>query len=118
MLNITIVGRLGSDPEVRETTGGHSVCNVNIAVTSQHGAEKRTTWLRLAIWGKRGVAFAQYHSKGGMAAVCGQLSCRKWQGDTGERESWEVDVQSWSFCGSASEQGAEKRAEADEPIPF
>lgn len=118
MINCTIVGRLGRDPELRQTPAGNSVCNVSIAVTSQHGAEKRTTWLRLSIWGKRGEAFAQYHSKGSMAAVCGSLSCRKWQGDTGERESWEVDVRDWSFCGSANQQGGNAPADTEGPIPF
>jgi len=104
MLSITAIGRLGKDPEVRTTKSGDTVCSVSLASTSKRGATEVTTWLRLNIWGKRGEAFAQYHKKGDQAIVAGDLSCRPWTDNEGnKRESWEIDVRDWTFAAKPKE---------------
>ena len=49
MINATIVGRLGKDPEVRDTSHG-SVCSVSVAADHGYGANKTTTWVKLSAW--------------------------------------------------------------------
>lgn len=118
MITVCVVGRLGRDPEVRTTRSGDSVVGVSVASTQKLGGEERTTWLRLTIWGKRGEAFAQYHSKGDLCAVTGSLSCRKWNKDGEERESWEVDVRDWTFAGGKRDRETGGGFSADEDVPF
>jgi single-strand DNA-binding protein len=100
VISATAIGNLVRDPETRQTQGG-SVTNVTVAVNRKRGGEESATFIRCAIWGKRGEAFAQYHSKGDKAALTGELYARKYTANDGaERESWEMDVQNFAFVGS------------------
>lgn len=112
--DLTILGRLGSEPEYNEKYG---VANVSVASTKtwkgDDGEKKESTvWFRAAIWGARGAAFARFHNKGdGVYFRNCELKpdIRVWTGDDGEpRASYEITVGSWEFVpgkggGSATE---------------
>lgn len=81
MKNITIAGNIGKDAVTRTTQGGDSVTGFSVAV-EERGADKRTVWFDVSLWGKRGSALAQYLTKGTRAAVSGDLSTREHDGRT------------------------------------
>ena len=54
MLNITAVGHLGKDPELRTTQSGQEITGFSLGVTTFSNGEKQTEWLVCSIWGKRG----------------------------------------------------------------
>ncbi len=97
---ITLIGRLGADPEVKSFQSGGKVCNLRLA-TSESWKDKdgnkqeRTEWHTVAIFGEglAGVA-ERYLRKGSQIYLEGQLRTRKWQDQAGaDRYSTEVVLQ-------------------------
>ena len=78
--NVTLVGRVGQDAEVRQM-GEWSVINFSVATSetySDRNGEKKesTQWHRCAYWVKS-TAVAQYLTKGKTVAVEGSIEYRK-----------------------------------------
>ena len=92
------IGRLGSDPEVRQLKGGSSVCNMRIACgekwKSKSGEQQeKTEWIPIVVWGKLAEICGQYLHKGSRIYISGKFATRKWQGQDGqERYTTEVVV--------------------------
>jgi len=100
--SITIIGRLGADPELRYTASGTAVCNLRIATnrTYMKDNEKQevTTWFKAVIWGKSGENAGRYLVKGQVALVSGSMENRKWKDSEGnERDSWEIHAYNVQF---------------------
>ena len=71
---ITIVGNLGSDPEMRYTPSGVPVTSFSVAVNRkvklQDGSlQDKTTWFRVTAWRQLAETCSQYLSKGRMVPV-------------------------------------------------
>lgn len=87
MLNeVTLIGRLGQDVELRHTGAGKAVCNLNLAVneqwTTRDGEQKeRTTWVRVSVWERQAEECAKQLSKGSMVCVRGKLQQEEFQKD-------------------------------------
>ncbi len=86
---ITIIGNLGSDPELRYTTNGDAVTSFSVATnrsyTTRDGESRQETeWFRVNVWGRSAEACNQYLEKGRLVYVEGGLSSRTWQGQDGE----------------------------------
>src|SRR5512137_377316 len=76
--NTQIIGRLGSDPEMRYAPSGQPVVNFSVATnrkfTNGDGQEvKETIWFRVAAWGKLAEACNIYLKKGSQVYVEGRL---------------------------------------------
>ena len=75
---ITLVGNLGSDPQLRYTPQEVAVCNFPLAVhkqwQSENGAKgEKTLWFRITAWGKQAELVNRYLSKGRRAMVVGEI---------------------------------------------
>ena len=75
--NLTLVGRLGRDPEMRYTPDGTPVCTFSVAVNrrwkSQEGQQvEETTWFRVSAWRKLAELCNEYLSKGRLVMVIGR----------------------------------------------
>lgn len=96
MLNkIVIMGRCGSDPELRKTPNGLDVSTVNLAVDrdfkDKGTGETATDWIPVVAWKNTAVFLAKYFTKGRMAVVEGRLQMRDWTDKEGnKRRSAEV----------------------------
>lgn len=76
--SVTVVGRLGRDPEMRYLPSGEPVTSFNIATdrvwNDKNGQkQKETTWFRVSVFGKQAEIANQYLSKGRMVLVEGRL---------------------------------------------
>ena len=95
MLNqITIMGRLTRDPELRRTQAGVSVCTFTVAVDrdfqSRDSQEKQTDFIDVVAWRQTAEFVSKYFAKGRMIVVDGSLQSRKWQDKNGQnRINWE-----------------------------
>ena len=105
MLNqITIMGRLTRDPELRRTGSGHAVASFSLAVDRDYvaeGAERETDFIDCVAW--RGTAdfVSKYFAKGRMAVVSGRLQIRSWKDADGKnRRAAEVLVDNMYFADS------------------
>ena len=91
MLNkVTLIGRLGADPEVRYMPTGGAVANISLATTfrwkdKQSGERKENTeWHRVVFFNRLAEIVGEYLKKGSQVYVEGRLQTRKWQGQDGQ----------------------------------
>ena len=80
---ITLVGHLGKDVELRTTENGQQVANFSMAVSEKRGNEEKTTWFRIAAWGKNADVANRFLKKGSACMVTGRLSAREYQTNAG-----------------------------------
>lgn len=76
--SLTVIGRLGRDPEMRYMPNGDPVTNFSVATdrvyNDRNGQKvKETTWFRISVFGKQAETVNQYLSKGKMVLVEGRL---------------------------------------------
>jgi single-strand DNA-binding protein len=71
MLQITAVGNLAADPELK-TIGDREVANFTLMVNKKVKGEDHTTVLRCAVWGPRAKVVGDYLTKGAQVTVTGQ----------------------------------------------
>lgn len=96
---ITIVGNLAGDPELRWTASGHAVANFTVAQTprtkNQQGefVDDETLWVRCSVWREMAENVAETLSKGTRVVVAGRLKARSFETKEGQqRTNWELDV--------------------------
>ncbi|MCX7097218.1 MAG: single-stranded DNA-binding protein [Methylococcales bacterium] len=90
MLNkVTLIGRLGADPEVRYMPSGGAVTNITLATNfrwkdKQTGEKKESTeWHRVVFFNRLAEVAGEYLKKGSQVYVEGRLQTRKWQDQNG-----------------------------------
>lgn len=110
MLNvIAIVGRLVSDPELRTTPAGQSVCSFRIACDRsyvQQGQERQADFIDIVAWRQQADFVSKYFQKGSMIAVEGRLQTRNYQDKNGNsRTAVEVAASNISFAGAKRQDG-------------
>ena len=86
---MTIIGNLGSEPEMRFTPSGKAVTSFSIATnwryTTAEGERKEDTeWFSVVAWGKLGEQCNQFLTKGRLVFVEGRLRLRTWEGQDGK----------------------------------
>lgn len=110
--NITIMGNITRDPELRRTQSGTSVLAMNIAVERDYkgkDGKKETDFIDCVFWGKTAEYAAKYFTKGRRVVVNGSLQSRKWTDkNNNNRISWEVQGSSIYFADSKQSNGSSK----------
>lgn len=86
--NVTILGNVGRDPEVKYAASGSAIVNVSVATSrkwkSQDGEKhEETEWHRITFFGKSAEIIGEYVRKGNRLFVTGYLKTRKWQDKDG-----------------------------------
>jgi len=103
---VTLIGRLGQDPEIRYTQSGNAVANATIATndywTDKQGEkQERTEWHSLVLWGKLADLAQSYLKKGSQVYVEGRLQTRDWEDQQGQKHyKTEVVVTTMQFLDS------------------
>ena len=101
---VSLVGNLGKDPEIRRTQDGRPIANLSVA-TSETWRDKatgerkeKTEWHRVVIFNEGLCKVAeQYLKKGAKIYVEGALQTRKWTDQSGvEKYSTEVVLQGFN----------------------
>ncbi len=96
---VILIGNLGQNPEIRYTSNGNTVTNLNLA-TSEIWKDKNTgekkekiEWHKVVLFGKLAEIAAEYLSKGSQIYIEGSLKTRKWQDKNGyDRYTTEIVV--------------------------
>jgi single-strand DNA-binding protein len=76
---VTLVGRVGGDPNVRYFESGSVVCNLTLAVNRRSRNAEQPDWFNLELWGKTAEVAASYVRKGSLIGVSGSLKLDQWQ---------------------------------------
>jgi single-strand DNA-binding protein len=89
--NITVVGNLTRDPELRYTTGGRAVANFGLAVNRRWQVngewQEQTSFFNVVAWAELGENVAASLTKGARALVTGRLEQRSYETNEGEKRS-------------------------------
>jgi single-strand DNA-binding protein len=91
LANVTIIGNLGKDAEVRATGKGDPIARFSVATTHGYGERKRSTWWSVTVFGKS-AEFAGQLRKGDRVCIVGDAFMDTWQGKDGERLTLSVDA--------------------------
>ena len=104
--NVTLMGRLVADPELRTTTTGKSVANFTIAVDRSYSknGNKETDFINIVAWENTADFVSKYFGKGSMIAIQGSIQTRNYEDKNGnKRTAFEVVAKEVSFCGGKNE---------------
>lgn len=114
---VMLIGNVGNDPEVRATSNGARVANLNLATSrTWNGAggdkQEKTEWHRCIFWNNRasggGLAdvVERYVRKGDRLYVEGSIEYRQWQDRDGQtRYTTEIRVREMVMLGSRGGSG-------------
>ena len=116
---VELLGRVGTDPEMKYTPNGTAVTNLRLATDRyRRDGEDTADWHNIVVWGKTGEAVNQYVQKGQRIYVAGRLVQNSWDGDDGQRRHrTEVHTQEVVFLDSnGNGNGASDDGEEDSPF--
>ena len=86
--HVTLLGRVGADPELHSTKSGTKVVQLRLATDRYaKSGQSETDWHSAVVWGKTAEAVARYVGKGDRVHVTGRLQQHSWQTDSNERRS-------------------------------
>jgi single-strand DNA-binding protein len=113
---VSLVGRLGKDPELKTVGEAMTVVNFNLAVKGR--GKDETFWLPCTLWGQQAQSLAQYCTKGTKIGVSGSLRQRKYTTNSGdERTVTEIAAEHFYFVESkkvAPETAEDRSATAEQ----
>lgn len=75
---VTLVGRVGGDPDVKYFESGSVKCRLTLAVNRQTRNSDQPDWFNLELWGKQADVAANYVRKGSLIGVKGSLKLDTW----------------------------------------
>ena len=93
---VTLIGRLGSDPEIRTLESGVAVGRFSVATSENYKDrsgewQEQTEWHDVVVWRQAAERAQRSLTKGVMVYVEGKLTHRKWQDKEGNnRKTTEV----------------------------
>ena len=121
MNKVFLIGRLSRDPELRHTTSGTAVCQINVAISRpvSQGSEPQTDFINVVVWNKQAENIARYLSKGRQIAVEGRIQTRNYDNNEGKRTYvTEVIASNVEFLGSANDNNRTNNNNGFESNPF
>ncbi|GAB2025840.1 single-stranded DNA-binding protein [Lactovum odontotermitis] len=86
--NVTLVGRLTKDPELRYTGQNTAVATFTIAVNRRFknaAGEREADFINCVIWRQSAENLASWANKGGLIGVVGSIQTRNYENQQGQR---------------------------------
>ena len=91
--NVTLIGNITRDPELRFTPSGQATATFGLAVNRRwqnrqtQEWEEATSFFDVTCWGDLGDNVSESLTKGARVLVIGRLDQRSWETDQGEKRS-------------------------------
>ncbi len=128
MNNVTLIGRLTADPELRHTQSGMAMTRFTIAVDrnfTKQGEERQADFISITAWQQRAEFVCKYFSKGRRIAIVGEIRTGSYTDKDGnKRYTTDVVANNVEFCdskndGSGSQNTTQgyRRSEPSTPAP-
>ena len=118
--NVTLMGRICNEIEVRTTANGKSVATFRIAVDRSYSknGKKGTDFITLVCWEGTSSFVEKWFKKGDMIAIQGRIQTRNYEDNNGnKRTAFEVVATEVSFCGGKNEGASAPSMPATSTIP-
>ena len=110
-----LAGHLTSDVELKQSTGGVSVCSFTLAI-NRRGAKEgstQTDFVSLVAWRQTAEFVCRYFKKGSAMCVWGSIQTRSWTDKQGQkRYSTDVVADEVFFVDNKTDNGAEYNSSA------
>ena len=124
--NLTIVGNVGRDADLKYTPQGVAMLKFSVAVnkTTGKGEDKRqtTTWFNITLWRERAESLAPYITSGMQVLVTGEVAVSPYTDKNGKpAASLELTANEVKLLSSKQESErheADRSAEEPADIPF
>lgn len=115
--NVTLIGRVVRDIEVKTTNSGKSVASFALAVDG-YGKDADASFIDCVAWNKAAELLAEYAPKGKQIGITGRLQTRIWEKDDIKRKATEVIIDQFQFLsdtkgGNNTAPATERYAEDD-----
>lgn len=115
---VTLMGNLTRDPELRQTPTGQNVTSFSLALNRSYKDasgewQEATDFVDIVCWGPLAERVAQYLSKGRRCLVQGRIQSRNWEQDGQKRSKVEVLANDVTFLDSRGEGGGSENGSAD-----
>jgi len=93
---VTLIGNVGADPEIRYRQNGDPVANLRVATSKrwkdqQGQQQEHTEWHRVVFFGAVAGVIESYVRKGSQLYIQGELRTRKWQDQSGQ-DRWSTEI--------------------------
>ena len=88
---VFLIGRLVSDPEMRSTSQGQSVCSFRIATNrvwtdrTTNQKQEKAEYHNIVLWRRLAEIASQYLTKGSLVFIEGRIETRSWQDAAGNK---------------------------------
>ena len=87
---VQLIGRLGTDPEIKELDNDRKLAKLNLATNESYKNKKGekitdTNWHNVVAWGKTAGILEKYTQKGSEIAIEGRLITRDYENKDGEK---------------------------------
>ncbi len=110
---VTLMGNLTRDPELRQTPNGQNVTSFSLALNRSYKDasgewQEATDYIDMVCWGPLAERVAQYLSKGRRCLVQGRLQSRSWEQDGQKRSKVEVLANDVTFLDSRGGGGGDE----------
>ncbi len=107
---VTLMGNLTRDPELRQTPTGQNVTSFSLALNRSYKDasgewQEATDFIDIVAWGPLAERVSQYLTKGRRCLVQGRLQSRSWEQDGQKRNKVEVLANDVTFLDSRGEGG-------------
>lgn len=115
--NVTLIGRVVRDIELKTTNSGKSVASFALAVDG-YGKDADASFIDCVAWNKAAELLAEYAPKGKQIGITGRLQTRIWEKDDIKRKATEVIIDQFQLLsdakgGSNTAPATERYAEED-----
>lgn len=89
MNSVTLVGRLGQDPEIKYFESGSVKAKFSVAVDRNFSKENRITdWFNIEVWGRTAEFVGEWVKKGALVSVTGQMDVNAYTDQAGNNREW------------------------------
>jgi single-strand DNA-binding protein len=107
---VTLLGRLTRDPELRQTPNGASVASFSMALNRSYKDsagewQEQTDFIDCVAWGPLAERLEKMVKRGQRLLVSGRLSQRSWEQDGQKRSKVEVVISDMTLIEAAGEGG-------------
>jgi len=125
MINqVTLVGRLTRDPELKVTTEGTPVTHITLAISRtfrNHNGEVDADFVQCTLWRKSAENTCHYCRKGSIVGITGRLQTRNYEKDGKRVYVTEVIAETVRFLGprqAVENEAALKKEDITAALPF
>jgi len=109
MNNVSLIGRLTADPELRRTQSGLATTRFSIAVDrrfAKQGEEKQTDFINIVAWRQTAEFICKYFTKGQRIALTGSIQTGSYTANDGtKRYTFDVVADSVEFTEKKQQNG-------------